>query len=422
MFICIPLSISFPPMPDKSLSFLMKLPGAHCIAVFVAGFLAFAGSKISVCGEGMPVGVDFRYETLERKGVSGDNWCMTWAADGNLYTMMDDGSGWRDLPKWQREGSLFLQISGGPDFTGVDVNEAPGWPRSHWTSPHYGYGTSSVDGVIYVWVWKSDDFRLYSRPEANRLLYTPDFGKTFYRWNGEKETTATFGEFREDSYFFYREDPVPAHGKETYAFNWIAFCQNGRDNQLARDDFVYMYAPEQYDPRDLAVIRVHRKHIRDKSKYEYFAGWKNGAATWTADMSKRGVNLRYPQNRSDGNWMWASWFPDVVYNKGLDLYVMVSYGVSDPGKAFWDPWCSKCAKPASLGFWYSKNPYGPWTLFHYSEYFYADHEDNRTYGFKLSPKWISEDGTRMWLIWSDARDDHTTNYLWNQMELEILLN
>ena len=50
---------------------------------------------------------------------------------------------------------------------------------------------------------------------------------------------------------------------------------------------------------------------------------------------------------------------------------------------------------------------------------YADRPENRTYGFKLSPKWISDDGEKMILIWSDAGDDHSTNYKWNQMQIEF---
>lgn len=117
--------------------------------------------------------------------------------------------------------------------------------------------------------------------------------------------------------------------------------------------------------------------------------------------------------------MWASWLPSVVYNPGLNLYIMVSYGITDPGKNYWDGWCWNCKYPASIGFWYSETPYGPWTQFSYTERFYADREENRTYGFKLSPKWISKDGKKMTLIWSDAGDDHSTNYKWNQMDIEI---
>jgi hypothetical protein len=83
-------------------------------------------------------------------------------------------------------------------------------------------------------------------------------------------------------------------------------------------------------------------------------------------------------------------------------------------------------KSGSLGFWYAKKPYGPWNQFYYTEYWIVDDEKNRTYQPKLSPKWISEDGTKMVLIWSDAMKNeegksHTVNYRWNQMEISLEL-
>ena len=61
-------------------------------------------------GAGNPTGVTLHWETLQRKGTRGDNWCMTWAADDNVYTMMDDGIGWNeDGVEW---GTKFLQMNG----------------------------------------------------------------------------------------------------------------------------------------------------------------------------------------------------------------------------------------------------------------------------------------------------------------------
>ncbi len=53
---------------------------------------------------------------------------------------------------------------------------------------------------------------------------------------------------------------------------------------------------------------------------------------------------------------------------------------------------------------------GPWKRFHYTEYFYGDRRENRTYGFKLSTKWIYDTGKTMYLIWSDAGEDHGKYY------------
>lgn len=372
-----------------------------------------------------PTGVKFNYETIVRKGNFGDNWCQTWAADDNIYTMMDDGNGWwgsktklTNLDDW--EGSMFLQISGNENFSDTDVKKMSGWPKNKVNSPMYAYGTISVDGIIYVWVWKSEQDTWYHRPVANRLLYTPDYGQTFYRWNGQEETEDSYENYDEASFFFFKEDPKWKLDRYAYAFNWIAFCQNGKDNSLAKDSFIYMYSPEQYNPRDLNVIRVNKHSILDKREYEYFKNWNGDQPEWTRKMEERGANLQYPEKDNGEDWLWASWYPDVVYNSGLDLYIMVSYGVSDSNKSFWDGWCGGCKFPASLGFWYAENPWGPWHQFYYTEHFYADRENNITYGFKLNPKWISNDGKTMHLIWSDAGDDHSTNYKWNQIQIELI--
>jgi hypothetical protein len=317
---------------------------------------------------------------------------------------------------------MCIRIAGDRHFSSDDVEKMSGWPKNPVNSPFYAYGTLSVDGIIYVWLWKSETEVWYRRPVANRLLYSPDLGQNFYRWDGELMTEESFFETDSNTFFFYREDPRWHIDRKAYAFNWIAFCQSGKDYSKARDEYVYMYSPEQYEPRNLSVIRVHKDSILDKSRYQYFKSWNGDRPLWTRRMEQRGVNLKYPACSGGNDWMWASWFPSVVYNEGLDLYIMVSYGVSDPGKGYWDGWCAQCEYPASLGFWYAENPWGPWESFYYTDHFYADRKQNRTYGCKLSPKWISRDGKKMVLIWSDAGEDHSTHYKWNQMEIELMLD
>jgi len=81
----------------------------------------------------------------------------------------------------------------------------------------------------------------------------------------------------------------------------------------------------------------------------------------------------------------------------------------------------------SLGLYWAGSPWGPWTELYYNEKWYADSERNRLYQPKLSPKWISEDGKEMVLIWSDAQSNdqgksHTTNYRWNQRRISLILD
>ena len=96
--------------------------------------------------------------------------------------------------------------------------------------------------------------------------------------------------------------------------------------------------------------------------------------------------------------------------------------MTESDKDYYDSWMH--TETGSLGLWYARNPYGPWRQLHYTDYWTVDGPGNRTYQPKLSPKWISDDGKEMVLIWSDAMRNeqgrsHTVNYRWNQMKITI---
>jgi hypothetical protein len=398
--------------------------------------LAENGHTTSPGPGGVPMGIKIHWETLQRKGCRGDNWCMTWAADDNIYTMMDDGGGFHAYkPEW---GTRLWRIPGNEDFTAEQAVPVSGWPFTDGRSPFYGYGTYSVRGRIYTWLWKSETDRGYSRPVANRLLYTDDFGKTFFRWDGTKVTAANFSDTDKESFFFYQEDPRPKAGREAYAFNWIAFCQNGKDNSAAKDDYVYMYCVEQHDVTRLSMIRVPQDKVTDRSAYEYLQEVLGEQAVWTSDMARRGATITYPaMNYNGDDWLWCSWHPSVVYNPGLDCYIMVSYGISDGSKDFFSGWCSHCRHSATVGMWHARNPWGPWTQFYYQTEWKSPDDPpaewgfsgaaSRTYQFKFNPKWIYDNGRTMYLIWSDAggrwdsphygHSDYW--YRWNQVKITL---
>ena len=99
--------------------------------------------------------------------------------------------------------------------------------------------------------------------------------------------------------------------------------------------------------------------------------------------------------------------------------------MTNSDKDYYDSWMH--TRTGSLGFWYSENPSGRWHEFYYTNYWTVDDPGNLTYQPKLSPKWMSEDGKEMVLIWSDAMKNkqgrsHTVNYKWNQMGIRILVS
>jgi hypothetical protein len=222
---------------------------------------------------------------------------------------------------------------------------------------------------------------------------------------------------------------VDDHGGVAYPFSYCTVVQTGRDGQAAKDKYVYIHSPEGARTHQLLLARVPRKRIGVRAGWEYFAGWNGQEPQWTPKLLDRKPVHVFPETGDEGAvFGWYSWLPDVTWNEGLGLYIMVnggSYGgegMTGEAKDYYNGWMH--TKTGSLGLWYAEHPWGPWTQFFYTEEFTVDDPRNRTYQPKLSPKWIGEDGKRMVLIWSDGMrnesgQSHTVNYKWNQMEIGI---
>ncbi len=381
-----------------------------------------------------PRGVTFHRETVRRvggKGESGDNWCMTWAQDDSKFASMDDGNWLGEQPTYNNH---LYRILGGPDdFTREDV---PGYPQFVFNEGGwFGYGLVSIDGALYSFVSKCPRNHWSGPFRGVKLLKSTDQGRTWYRvdrWGGER----LLGPWDEARYavtveemFFLEEGGLEGHGQVAYPFSYCAFVQHGQDNRAARDDYVYIYSPEGARNSHLLLARAPRQALGNRASWEYWRRWDGGAPVWTDDLFQRGVLHVFPETDEAGHCFgWYSWLPSVVWNPGLQLYIMANggtyggYGMSSAREDYYDRWMH--TETGSLGFWYAKAPYGPWKRFFYTARWTVDDPANRTYQPKLSPKWISEDGRRMVLIWSDAMKNeagrsHAVNYLWNQMEITI---
>lgn len=385
---------------------------------------------------GAPVGVTFNYPTLRREGHRGDNWCLTWAADDSQITSMDDGD-W--LNSQTRYHNALYRIVG--EFGNASVSELSGYPaylRSD--DGWYGYGVASVNGVLYSMVsktrgdgWEDGPFR------GVKMLRSRDNGNNWSRVdrNGNDLWLNRYDAMRTDSsiseMFFLDENGQNHNGREGYPFSFVSFVQNGKDNSASKDGFVYVYSPEGSKAHELMLARAPAHDLGRRSAWQYFAGrGDNGQARWSSDISQRQPNLTLPERNSNGEYFgWYSWLPSVVWNEGLQLYIMANggtyagTGLSNSTWDYYSKWMHE--KSGSLGLWYSETPHGPWQQFYYNEEWVVDNSANRTYQPKLSPKWISEDGKKMVLIWSDAMrnssgQSHSVNYKWNQMEIDIQTN
>jgi hypothetical protein len=396
--------------------------------------LSLAGSRTAlaeVAHKYVPVGVTFHKDTLYRSDARGDNWCITWVADGSQITSMDDGN-WLG-GKRGYHNHLYRIIGGPKNFLRKDIPAYPQFFQGE--GSWFGYGIVSFDGVLYSVISKTPQ-NAWSGPfRGIKLLKSKDNGDTWYRVNrhgnerkiGPRDKARN--EVKPNEMFFLEEFGLPHQKQKAYPFSFVDFVKNGKDNLAAKDNYLYIYSPEGAHAHKLLLARVPKDKLDIRGAWEYFMRYKNSQPIWTSDIRKREYAQIFPEKSRDGNYFgWYSWLPSVVWNKGLGLYIMVNGGtyagrkMTSSDKDYYDRWMH--TRTGSLGFWYSEHPYGPWHNFYYTDYWTVDDPENLTYQPKLSPKWISKDGKEMVLIWSDAMKDkkgrsHTVNYKWNQIRITI---
>jgi hypothetical protein len=379
----------------------------------------------------IPVNVQFKLDTVQRLGDRGDNWCITWAKDGSQITSMDDGNWLRG--KHGYHNNIYRITGDAHEFSRENI---PAYPQfvgagEGW----FGYGILSAKGTIYSMVSRTPGPNWDGPFRGIKMLKSSDNGNSWRRVSrdGQERFLSPGDKAREivdeEEMFFLEEFGLARDGETAYPFSFCSFVQNGQDNSAAKDDYIYIYSPEGAQAHKLLLARVKNSEIGQREKWDYFETWDGSEPVWTDDLNNRGGIYEFPEkNKADEFFGWYSWLPSVVWNPGLNLYIMVNggtyagHGLSGSAKDYYDRWMH--TKTGSLGFWYSKNPYGPWKQFFYKDFWTVDDEKNRTYQPKLSPKWISKDGSKMVLIWSDAMKNekghsHTVNYLWNQMEIVI---
>jgi len=381
-----------------------------------------------------PAGVEFRRETLCRSGSTGDNWCITWAGDGAQYTSMCDGNWLGGEHKYHNH---LYRIPGQPED--LRVEDVPGYPQFvQGTGSWFGYGIVSSGGVLYSAISKTPGNRWSGPFRGLKLLASRDGGATWARIDrrGLERVIEPWAEARNevsaDEMFFLEECGHPHREQPAYPFSYVSFVQCGRDNTAARDDYTYIHSPEGAQSHQLLLARAPKHQIGVRDAWEYFVRYDDdGHPMWSPDLRERGPVHLFPERSGDDRYFgWYSWLPSVVWNEPLGLYIMANggtyagCGMTSSDEDYYDAWMHE--RTGSLGFWYAHAPWGPWRQFFYTDYWTVDDAGNRTYQPKLSPKWISDDGRRMVLIWSDAMRNedgrsHTVNYRWNQMEIELAL-
>jgi hypothetical protein len=281
-------------------------------------------------------------DTIRRAARDSDNWPLTWADDGHLYTAYGDGTGFE--PKVMEKLSLGLaRIEGGPEsFRGVNIRSASVEARGDGPKGRKASGMLMVGGTLY----------LLARNVGNaQLAWSDDHGRT-WAW---------------------------ADWKFTEGFGCPSFLSFGQDYAGARDDHVYLYSHDSasaYEPADrLVLARVPKGRVRERAAYEFFRHTgADGAPVWTADVARRGAVFSNPGR---------CYRTSVTYNAGLKRYLLCQTGTDAP-------------LPSGFGVYDAPEPWGPWTTVYQTDAW--DVAPGESCSFPT--KWMSPDGTTLYLVFS----------------------
>jgi hypothetical protein len=286
------------------------------------------------------------------KGRDGsDNWPITWADDGDLYTAYGDGYGFDPIVP-QKLGLGFAKVTGAPpDFKGENI-------RSDAENTNTGRrgkkasGLIMVDGILYMWMRNADNDGHYSQ-----LAWSDDYAKT---WTWSKWRFEEFG--------------------------YMTFINFGRDYSGVPEkhkDYVYMVShnhPDAYEATDnFVLLRTPKNAIPDRNAYEFFVKIDSGNdPVWTSDIKQRGaVFTNSGLCRRSG----------ISYNRGLKRYLWWQQLRRDEADTRYT---------GGFGVYDAPEPWGPWTKVYKTDQW--DVGPGETGCFPT--KWMSEDGKTCYMVFS----------------------
>jgi hypothetical protein len=323
-------------------------------------------------------GITFDWSSRIRLAPGSDNWPLTWAADGHQYTVFGDGGGFGGTNAQGRASMGIARIEGSrKSYTGYNV-----WGGKDAEHPATftgkSWGIISIEGTLYMW----------RSGAASEDCF--EFQKLYKSENGGASWEYTGVHFHVDSFARSRGFFVPT------------FLQFGQDYSGARDNYVYMYAPEIKSlvwelqiPGEIALIRVPKDNIASMEHYEFFAGKDEaGQPIWTNDGDKRRP-VFYDAN--------GTMRVNAVYNPGLKRYLLVS---------------QHTARNYGWGIYEAVEPWGPWNTVYYSDCFVPNDWECKLVSYlSFSPKWWDNDGWEFVMVFSGRE----YNDAWNSVEGSFIL-
>lgn len=289
----------------------------------------------------------------------GDLWPAAWSNDDKLYTVNGDGAG---FGFWPTDIKANVVTSGDPYNQNMVGSELTSNVSQVWTAGSYNRkptGIISVAGVLYVAVQdlKTD----FNDAPAATIAKSTDHGATF-TWN-----TAA---------------PMFSGGK----FTTIWFCDFGKDNANAPDNYVYAYGLDNNwrEQQKLYLARVLKTAIMTRSAWEFYTGDLNGNASWSTNILLKTPVL---SQTATSNRQTDIGQGGTVFNAVYGRYILSTWG----GYA------------STMNLFEAPKPWGPFKQFlaydsgPFDAFGFYPPERNGGYGTNIPSKYISADGKTMWL-------------------------
>lgn len=298
--------------------------------------------------------------------VLGDTFPMTWGPDDKIYTSAGD-------PNWGlSESGLDVEIfEGGPEdyeiTKGHDMHDYEG---------HSGNGAKPT-GMICI------DGTLYLAVQNMKRAQVPPFGVASQHGsdahiiasvhNSDAWRTSIWTPAR------HNIDEVMFPG---YNFGGPAFVNFGKDNENARDNYVYAISGEQWDNgSNIRLGRAPKDKIMAREEWEWVCAYSHsGDAVWS-----RNLDIAIPilsMHKCIG-------LPEMVYLKSINRYILMTWRLH---KDF------SYDNGTDLFIFESPEPWGPFSLVHFEEYW--EGKEFNPYCPRLPLKWVESDGVTCWMQFS----------------------
>jgi len=331
-----------------------------------------------------------------RYPANGDTWSTTWADDGHIYAVADDGTG---IDQSNNSNLAVFRIEGAPEERCIHlVNPMVEYGRAGQFEGIYtwkGNGIVSIDGVLYLGVSQHSQAGQYAdcvqRTYDGSIIASKDHGVT---WSAK-----------------------PALYEAMWKGNHFSapfFVQFGQDYQDAMDEYVYAVSANAWNNGNYMLLqRCPREKIGnlDAGDWEWYGNrFTRPEISWEHPWSRDPWNASpIFAHRGYTSMTGIQWVPF------LRRFVLTQWGYTNldaPVQAAFDH--------TFLALYEAPRPWGPWKLFHQ-----VDDWGTALYNPSLPSKWFTDGGEKAWLTYSGnflGRNGDSEAYQFSAKRLEFCVD